>query len=142
MNKKSPYKKGGMFEAANPLVFELAKDLRKNMTHAETVLWMHLKNGICNLKFRRQHPIGIYIADFYCHKIKLIIEADGNIHDKEENRIYDKEREDCLKKWGYKIIRFTNEEINNKIEFVLAEINTAVENEIQIFNNDSNKSPL
>ena len=90
---KSPFKKGGMFNEANPLVFELAKELRRNMTDAEMVLWGYLKAGINGLKFRRQHPIGIYIADFYCHKLKLIIEVDGNIHDKKEIKEYDLNRE-------------------------------------------------
>jgi imidazole glycerol-phosphate synthase subunit HisF len=49
-----------MFEGANHLIFELAKDLRRNMTEAEIVLWMHLKSGVNGLKFRRQHPVGIY----------------------------------------------------------------------------------
>lgn len=84
MASKSAYKRGGMFDGANHLLSELVKDLRRNMTDAEMALWMHLKAGISGLKFRRQHPIGIYIVDFYCHKIKLIIEADGSIHDKKE----------------------------------------------------------
>ena len=134
MNKKSPYKKGGMFEGAQYLIFELAKDLRRNMTHEETLLWMHLKAGIHGLKFRRQHPIGIYIADFYCNKIKLIIEADGKIHDKEENKQYDKQREADLRRLGYTIIRFKNEEIKLNINNVLAEINSVVENELQKIN--------
>ncbi len=62
---KSPYKNDGMFAGANPLMFAKAKDLRKNMTDAEKILWQYLKNGIKSFKFRRQHPIGIYIADFY-----------------------------------------------------------------------------
>ena len=73
----SPFKNGGMFEGASHLIFANAKLLRKNMTAAETVLWMYLKAGINDCKFRRQHPIGIYIADFYCHKAKLGIEVDG-----------------------------------------------------------------
>ncbi len=91
---KSAFKKDGMFNEANPLVFELAKELRRNMTDAEIILWSYLKGGINGLKFRRQHPIGIYVADFYCHKIKLIVEVDGSIHNKKEVKDYDeKERE-------------------------------------------------
>ncbi|MEO6330871.1 MAG: DUF559 domain-containing protein [Ginsengibacter sp.] len=93
MIPKSPYKNGGMFEGANHLVFGFAKQLRKNMTDAEKVLWMHLKSGIQNFKFRRQHPIGLYVADFFCHKLKLIIEIDGSIHDLEQIKSDDKERE-------------------------------------------------
>jgi very-short-patch-repair endonuclease len=70
---KSPFKKEGMLNEANLLVFELAKDLKRNMTDAEIVLWQYLRAGINGLKFRRQHPIGIYVADFYCHKLRLII---------------------------------------------------------------------
>ena len=66
--------------------------------------------------------------------IKLIIEADGKIHDKEENKKYDKQREDDLRGLGYTIIRFKNEEINLNINKVLAEINSVVENELQKIN--------
>jgi imidazole glycerol-phosphate synthase subunit HisF len=127
MGNKSPYKRGGMFKGANHLVFELAKDLRRNMTDAETVLWLHLKAGINGLKFRRQHPIGIYIADFYCHKIKLIIEADGGIHTKKEVKEYDEKRERDLIDMGNTIIRFTNDEIMKGVEKVIADIETKVE---------------
>ena len=121
---RSPFKKDGMFNEANPLVFALAKDLRKNMTGVEIILWNHLKAGINGLKFRRQHPLGIYIADFYCHKIKLIIEVDGNIHNKKEIKEYDIERENSLIAEGYTVIRFSNYQILNKIEFVLSTITT------------------
>lgn len=127
MDKKSPYKKGGMFEGASHLVFELAKNLRKNMTDAEINLWMHLKAGLKGLKFRRQHPIGIYIADFYCHKVKLIVEADGKIHERKDIKEYDEERETSLLSMGYTIIRFTNEEILKNIETVLAAIEQKVD---------------
>ena len=131
MNQKSPYKNGGMFEGANNLVFGFAKQLRKEMTDAEKILWMHLKSGIQNLKFRRQHPIGLYVADFFCHKLKLIVEVDGNIHDLEEIKIYDKEREKYFIGLGYKIIRFSNKQVHNKLEYILAEINSIAEKELQ-----------
>ena len=66
---KSPFKKNGMFNEANPLVFALAKNLRKNMTASEMILWGYLKTKPGGFKFRRQHPLGLYIADFYCHKL-------------------------------------------------------------------------
>ena len=125
---KSPFKKGGMFNEANPLVFELAKELRRNMTDAEMVLWGYLKAGISGLKFRRQHPIGIYIADFYCHKLRLIIEVDGNIHDKKEIKEYDLNRENDLKNWDYIILRFSNQKVLKETQAVLVEINSLVEN--------------
>ncbi len=140
---KNPFKKEGMFKGANYLGFELAKDLRRNMTDAETVLWMHLKSGINGLKVRRQHPIGIYIADFYCHKVKLIIEADGLIHDKPEIKEYDEKREKDLIASGDYILHFSNKEIFTGIENVLGKIRTKVENLFQsLIINQKSKSPL
>jgi very-short-patch-repair endonuclease len=56
MSTKNPYKTGGMFEGASHLIFENAKQLRKNMTEAEKLLWLHIKEGLCGFKIRRQHP--------------------------------------------------------------------------------------
>ena len=125
---KSAFKNDGMFNNASHLVFELAKDLRRNMTDAEKLLWNHLKAGVKGLKFRRQHPIGIYIADFYCHKLKLIIEVDGSIHDVQEVRENDGKRESDLKEWGNTIIRFSNDRVFKNLDSVLDEINKTVEN--------------
>ncbi|MEO6330875.1 MAG: endonuclease domain-containing protein [Ginsengibacter sp.] len=131
MKQKSPYKEGGMFEGADPLVFGFAKQLRKEMTDAEKILWMHLRPGIKNLKFRRQHPIGIYVADFFCHKLKLVIEVDGSIHNLKEIKINDKEREQYFIKSGYQIIRFSNKQVQNQIESILAEINSIAQDYLQ-----------
>ncbi|MBY0477322.1 MAG: endonuclease domain-containing protein [Chitinophagaceae bacterium] len=120
-------KYGDMFEAANNLVFELAKELRRNMTEAERKLWSHLKQGIGGLKFRRQHPLKNYIADFYCHKIKLIIEADGGIHNKPDIKQYDENREADLKEWGYEVIRFKNATILYDEENVIRKISEKVD---------------
>lgn len=125
---KSAFKNDGMFNNASHLVFELAKDLRRNMTDTEKLLWNHLKAGVQGLKFRRQHPIGIYIADFYCHKIKLIVEIDGSIHNLKDVKENDKKREDDLRGWGNTIIRFTNENVFKNLDRVHAEINKTVEN--------------
>jgi cyclase len=135
MTSKNPYKKGGMFEGASHLVFEHAKRLRNNMTEAERVLWMHLRDGLNGSKFRRQHPIGNYIADFFCHKAKLIIELDGSIHNNEEVRNNDKQRQEDLQLLGYGIIRFNNDEVFKDIENVLNQIKEKVNNII------NNKTP-
>ena len=126
MTLKNPYKQGGMFEGASHLLFENAKQLRKNMTDAEKVLWMHLKRGINGNKFRRQHPMGLYIVDFYCHKIKLIIEVDGFVHNNEEVKAADETREKELQNWGYTIVRFTNQEVFEQIENVVKKISDIV----------------
>ena len=126
-----------MFNQANPIMFELAKDLRKNMTAAEIVLWCYLKAGVNGLKFRRQHPLGIYIIDFYCHKLKLIIEVDGNIHDTDKIKLYDAERESNLVNEGYSIIRFSNDQVLKDINSVLTAINTHTQNLINNFKNST-----
>lgn len=89
-----------------------ARELRKKMTPSEKTLWEYLKNKqLLGLRFRRQHPIDIFIVDFYCHNIKLVIELDGGIHDHPENKEHDKNRTAHLEKFGIKVIRFTNEEV-------------------------------
>jgi very-short-patch-repair endonuclease len=115
---------------AKPGIFEKAKDLRKFMTEPEKILWKYLRNNKLNsLKFRRQHPLDIFIADFYCHEKKLIIEMDGGIHDTKLQKEYDDGRTFELEEKGFKILRFRNEEVINNIEEVLSRIiNDAVDN--------------
>ena len=136
MPNKTPYKKGGMFEGASFLLFEKAKQLRKKMTGAEEVLWMHLRKGENGFRFRRQHPIGAYIADFFCFKAKLIIEVDGSIHSNEEIKLNDITKQTDLEGLGYTVIRFSNFEVYNQIEKVLEVISQKVNNIIQ------SKTPL
>lgn len=97
-----------------------AKQLRKNQTKAEEMFWELVSNKkFGGLKFRRQHQIGDYIVDFYCHSQKLIIEFDGKIHDTEERKIKDKKRDAYLTSIGNKVLRFENEELLNNPEKVL-----------------------
>jgi very-short-patch-repair endonuclease len=108
---------------AKPDIFIKAKDLRRSMTQAEDILWEHLRNRKLNgLKFRRQHPIDIFIADFYCHEKKLIIELDGSIHDIPEQKEYDEGRSFLLEEKGFHILRFRNEEVINNVKDVLDRI--------------------
>jgi very-short-patch-repair endonuclease len=70
------------FYGATPEIFLRAAELRRNMTNAEKLLWQELRSKkILNLTFRRQHPVNMFIADFYCHKARLVIEIDGSIHE-------------------------------------------------------------
>jgi very-short-patch-repair endonuclease len=93
------------------------------MTKAEAILWEHLRNSkLKGLKFRRQHPLDIFIADFYCHQKKLIIELDGGIHNIQEQKEYDEGRTFELEEKGFKILRFKNEEVINDIGSVLERI--------------------
>ena len=106
-----------MFYGALPILFELAGKLRDRQTEAELFLWCQLDNlKYLNVRFKRQHPILYFVADFYCHKAKLIIEVDGGYHDIPEQYLYDKEREHELEDLGLKVIRFTNEQVLFEIE--------------------------
>jgi cyclase len=113
------FAEGGMLHGTPPQIFEAARQLRKEMTEAEQLLWQWLKLERKGLKFRRQHAIGIYVADFYCHKARLVIELDGSVHDDPEVAERDKVREKDLKDWGYAIIRFGNKEVFGNIEAVV-----------------------
>ena len=103
--------KENMFYGASRLIFQKAEELRKNMTHAEEIMWGMLKGNQFEVKFRRQHPISFYIADFYCHELKLVIEIDGSIHSLDEVKINDVIRENDLKELGLKILRFANNDV-------------------------------
>jgi very-short-patch-repair endonuclease len=108
---------------AKPGIFTNARNLRKSMTESEKLLWGSLRNRQLNgMKFRRQHPLDIFIADFYCHEKKLVIELDGEIHDKKEQMEYDDGRSFELEEKGFKILRFRNEEVINDIQSVLKRI--------------------
>jgi len=122
MNKSKNHSEN-MWKGASPQIFSNAKKLRENQTEAEQRLWLAVKdNQIEGYKFRRQHPLSIYIADFYCHALKLVIEIDGGCHLDEEQQLLDKKRTADLKFQGLNVIRFTNEEILFKLPEVLDKI--------------------
>ena len=99
------------------------------MTEAETILWNELKNRKFNgLKFRRQHPIQQYIADFYCHEKRLVIEVDGDIHNGGDQNEHDLNRSAELDRLGIRVIRFSNEQVLNHINDILMEITKQVGN--------------
>jgi very-short-patch-repair endonuclease len=115
-----------LFYGASQLIMSRAIELRKKMTPVEIELWKHLKNKqLLGLRFRRQHPIDIFIVDFYCHYLKLVIELDGGIHSNPENKDYDTNRTAELERYGIKIIRFNNEDVMDDIEKVV----TIIKNE-------------
>lgn len=118
--------KSKMFLGANSLIFQNAEALRNNMIPSETLLWGHLKGNQLGTKFRRQHPLGIYIADFYCHQHKLVIEVDGSIHHLPEIIQNDLEKQSFLEEQGLKVLRFTNQQVFNQLEKVLESINTHI----------------
>jgi cyclase len=118
-----------MYYGASPVLFEFARKLRMNETEAEKYLWNHLsKKKINGLRFRRQHPVLYFIADFFCPKAKLIIEVDGGVHKLPSQFEYDKNRDKELAAYGLKVLRFTNDEVFNNIEMVIEKIMQAGEN--------------
>jgi cyclase len=112
--------------ALKPL-FQMAREHRNNSTPAEEVLWNYLKTKPFGIKFRRQHPYSIYILDFYCHSLKLVIEVDGSIHNLEEVKNNDIERQRLLEKDGLKIVRFTNDELIHTYEKVIEDLNILIQ---------------
>lgn len=111
----------------------VCRELRKNSTKAEIILWRFLRNDkFRNPKFRRQHPIfhdvtgkeTFFVADFYCHKKALIIELDGKIHKYQLQK--DEERTKILEFLGLRVIRFNNEEVENNIKEVLRKIEISI----------------
>ncbi|TCC92070.1 imidazole glycerol phosphate synthase subunit HisF [Pedobacter frigiditerrae] len=116
-----------MFYGASNLIFENARALRNRVTESESLLWEQLKGKQLGLKFRRQHPISIYIADFYCHEIKLSIELDGGIHNEPEVLANDIERQRNLEELGITVIRFTNNQLHNNLNSVLDKIKQAIQ---------------
>ena len=109
-----------MYLGASRALILKARELRKNMTESEEVLWSQLrKKQVNGTVFRRQHPMHIYIADFYCHKYQLVIEVDGSIHEIPENAIKDQRRTQDLERFDIKVIRFSNEEVIFNTENVI-----------------------
>jgi very-short-patch-repair endonuclease len=112
---------------AEPRLFKHARELRREMTEAEKVLWKHLRaRRFMNLKFRRQHPILEFVADFYCHELKLVVEVDGKYHEEDDAAYYDKERTKELQRYGFTVVRFSNDEILNDVENVLRQLSDFV----------------
>ena len=102
-----------------------AKHMRENPTVAEDILWQRLRRKqVGGFHFRRQHPIGRFIVDFYSAKARLVIEVDGEIHDMSEQAEYDAARQGFLEKLGLKVLRFENAQVlreTNAVIEVIAE---------------------
>ena len=111
------------------LARKISRELRNNPTEAEKILWNKLRNRkLMNLKFLRQHPIfykyndqrNFFIADFYCHRVRVVIELDGHIHIK--RRDYDQYRTEMLEFKNIIVVRFKNEKITNDLNGVLKKL--------------------
>jgi len=107
----------------NPNFKFIRRSLRKQMTEPENLLWSRLKKKqFAAYKFRRQYSIGPYIVDFYCPKLKLVIEIDGSQHLEKENIDYDQSRTAYFETMNIKVIRFWNNEVMNNLEGVHQDI--------------------
>ena len=114
------------------IIKQVSRDLRKNLTNSEKIIWNELKNRKLWYKFLRQKPIYLYtenswldryiIPDFCCLELKLILEIDGNIHNKIEIYLLDIEKEKLLQKKWFKTIRIKNEEISDDLVSVIKKI--------------------
>jgi type I restriction enzyme R subunit len=101
----------------------LARELRKNHTTAENLLWEILRNrNVLGFKFRRQHQFGDYVADFYCREAELVIECDGPIHDDNESWHHDQKRDAYMIAQGLQVLRFSNHQVLDDIETVMTDI--------------------
>jgi very-short-patch-repair endonuclease len=106
---------------STPSIEASALELRREMTPAEERLWNALKDRkLGGLKFRAQHPVGRFILDFYCPSQRLVIELDGGVHEKQLE--YDQARTEFLNAYGYRVIRFPNEEVLTNLTSVLKQI--------------------
>ena len=102
-----------------PKTLSRARSLRQKMTSAETLLWSQLRRGNCGMRFRRQRPIGPYIADFACVPARLVVEVDGATHGSEAERRHDARRDAFLRTRSWRIIRVTNEDVHRSLDAVL-----------------------
>jgi N-acetyl-alpha-D-muramate 1-phosphate uridylyltransferase len=128
-----------MHYGASKLLFKRAEELRKFCTWEEDIVWSYLSGNKMGVKFRKQHPLLFYIADFYCHQLKLVIEIDGGVHHKEDVKINDFIRQKEIEALGITVLRFTNNEVKNNPEKIVEDINKTI-NELQSIRGQSSPS--
>lgn len=101
---------------------DFAESMRRNPTQAEWQLWWKLRRNQCGYRFLRQQMLAGFIVDFYCARLKLIIEVDGSVHEIEDQAADDEQRERILENYGYLVLRFTNEDVLDHMPVVLSRI--------------------
>jgi very-short-patch-repair endonuclease len=100
----------------------MAKRLRKRMTNAEIILWSRLRSNNLEYLFRRQHPIGPYVADFACIRQRIVIEVDGATHSNPRELEHDRRRNEFMKSGGWRVMRVLNTDIYHHIDAVMSAI--------------------
>ena len=154
-----PIKYFGSIKECNPDLYDLLRkyqlENRNKPTDAERIMWEIVRNNKLGIHFRRQHAIDDFIADFVCLSLSIIIEVDGSIHEKEENKIDDERRTRILNEKGFIVIRFTNEDIIYNTDAVIKKIQDTIYKRINtatteikkvatngVINASANESPL
>lgn len=123
-----PVKTTPLVRGTTPEIQQAARKLRRQLTPAEHQLWEAIrKRQVAGLRFRCQHPVGLFILDFYCPALKLVVEVDGGIHDTEEQALRDEARTAHLEGYGYHVLRFRNEEVLQDLSRVLRRIETSAQ---------------
>jgi very-short-patch-repair endonuclease len=102
-----------------PKTLRRARSLRRTLTNAETILWSRLRDELGEFRFRRQHPIGPYIADFASVRVRLIVEVDGGTHSSDAERAHDERRDAFLRSLSWEVIRVTNDDVYRSLDDVL-----------------------
>ena len=115
-----------MHFGASSFLFKRAEALRKFCTWEEEVIWGYLSGNKLGVKFRKQHPLLFYIADFYYHQLRLVIEIDGSIHNKEDVKVDDAIRQRDIEELGITVLRFSNFQVKNNPEIILEQISKKI----------------
>ena len=116
-----------MFYESSPIIFANARKLRNELTPSEIIFWNLLKQHFPGFRFKRQHPISNYIADFYCHKLKLVIEIDGSVHNSPEAKDNDRVRDQFMQSLNLKVLRFSNDEVYKHSEAAMKKLKIEIE---------------
>ena len=112
-------------QAVTKAKLERAKELRREMTPAEKLLWQQIRANKLGVRFRRQQIIQGFIVDFYCHQAGLVVEVDGDIHDLQKEE--DERRERGLSELGLRVVRFGNDEVGRNLSTVVGKIKELIE---------------
>lgn len=110
----------------NPHLKILARELRKNPTKSELILWQAIRRKVLGVEFHRQVPIDQFIVDFYCHELFLAIEVDGLYHEAPDQKAYDRVRQERLEDLGVRLVRFSANDVENNGSSVISKLRRKV----------------
>src|SRR3990170_4165575 len=111
----------------SPPILQRSRDFRHPLTPTEAKIWQAVRGRQLGFKIRRQHPIDLFIVDFYCAEANLVIEIDGDSHGPPDQADYDAARSEWLEEHGYRVVRFTASQVEDHLTGVVEEIREACE---------------